>query len=277
MSAHAEANLPSKQSSGSRNIVYSVEKAFRVLEAFTERQPEMILADIARRAGLDNATAFRMLNTLVLLGYVEKVEDRRTFRLSLKCLELGFNAIARSDLRTVAEPILHRLVSGGASAASIGILDKGDVIYIERVQQSLTRLAVDIRIGTRIPAFCSAMGRAILAFMPEKAQRAELHSRPLEKLTPMTVIDEKKLRARLKETAERGFTVVNQESVVGLIAIAAPVFGSDGLPIAAISVAMPSSATSEVEFTRRFAGSILDASTTLSRAIKAGGGVAGAL
>jgi len=277
MAGRTGAKLPGKESSGARNIVYSIEKAFRVLEAFTEREPELILADVARRAGLDNATAFRMLNTLVLLGYVEKDAERRTFRLSLKCLELGFNAIARSDLRTVATPVLHRLVAGGASAASVGILDKGEVIYIERVQQSLTRLSVDIRVGTRVPAFCSALGRAILAFLPEKTQRAEIKLRPLEKLTPLTVTDEKTLRARLTAAAERGFAVVNQESVVGLIAIAAPILGSDRMPIAAVSVAMPSTATSEDEFTGRFSASILEASAALSRAIKAGGGVAGAL
>jgi IclR family pca regulon transcriptional regulator len=277
MAGRASGKLPSKESVGSRNIVYSIEKAFRVLEAFNEREPEMILADVARRAGLDNATAFRMLNTLVLLGYVEKAADSRNFRLSLKCLDLGFNAIARSDLRTITEPILHQLVSGGAGAASVGVLDKGEVIYIERVQQSLTRLAVDIRIGTRIPAFCSAMGRAILAFLPEKVQRIEMRARPLEKLTPMTITDEAELRMRLKKVAEQGYAVVNQESVVGLIAIAAPIFGSDQLPIAAVSIAMPSSATSEKDFSQRFAEPILKASKRLSRAIKASGGVAGAL
>src|SRR5947207_4203804 len=83
-----------------KNVVNSLAKGFRVLEAFTSDEPELVLAEIARRTNLDNATTFRLLNTLVMLGYVEKVEDTRKFRLTLKCLDLGFNAIGRSDLRT---------------------------------------------------------------------------------------------------------------------------------------------------------------------------------
>lgn len=264
-----------KDGKGSKNVVYSIEKAFRVLEAFSGREPQLILAEVARRAELDNATTFRMLNTLVLLGYVEKTPDARTFRLSLKCLDLGFNAIARMDLRTVARPILHELAANGGGAASIGVLDKGDIIYIERVQPSLARLAVDIRIGTRIPAFCSAVGRAILASLPREMREVELRSRPREKLTPWTVTDAEALETVLNETAARGFAVVNQESIVGLIAIAAPIAGSDAVPIAAVSIAAPSSAMSVEAFTDRFATRIVNAAATLSRAMQAAGGIAG--
>jgi IclR family pca regulon transcriptional regulator len=259
----------------SKSIVYSVEKAFRILEVFTSREPELLLSDVARRAQVDNATAFRMLNTLVMLRYVEKVPDSKRFRLTLKCLDLGFNAIARMDFLATARPVLQHLVSLGAGAASIGILDRGDVIYIERMQLGLRRLSVDIRIGTRIAAFSSAMGRAILAFLPEERQRKELDARPREKFTPFTETDLQHLLQRLRETREQGFALVDQESVVGLVAIAAPIVGFDDLPIAAISLATPSSAMPTGQFAAQFGEALRCAAATLSKAVQASGAVVG--
>jgi IclR family pca regulon transcriptional regulator len=266
-----------KGSKESKNVVYSVAKCFRVMEAFTSEMPSLLLSEVARRADVDNATAFRLLNTLVALGYVEKDEGEKRFRLSLKCLDLGFNAIARMDLRQIARPMLHRLVAEGAGAASIGVLDHGDVIYIDRVQPGLTRIVVDIRIGTRIPAFSSALGRAMLAALPPEARRRHLESRERAPLTPYTVTDVDRLMALLDEAQARGYALVDQESVVGLRAIAAPIVGSDGLPIAALSVAAASTAAPSEEFTARYGGAVREVAATLSRAMQAAGGIAGGL
>jgi IclR family pca regulon transcriptional regulator len=264
-----------KGSKESKNVVYSVAKCFRVMEAFTGEAPELLLSEVARRAEVDNATAFRLLNTLVALGYVEKNEAAKRFRLSLKCLDLGFNAIARMDLRQIARPMLHKLVLEGAGAASIGVLDKGDVIYIDRVQPGLTRIVVDIRIGTRIPAFSSALGRAMLALLPPEARREQLESRSRAALTPYTVTDLDRLMDLLDEAKARGYALVDQESVVGLRAVAAPIVGSDGLPIAAISVAAASTAAPSADFTAQFGEAVRAVAATLSRAMQAAGGIAG--
>src|SRR4051812_43619104 len=93
-----------------KNTVQSLAKGFRVLQAFTHDQPELTMAEVGRAAGVDNATAFRFLNPLVQLGYVERIDGTRRFRLTLKCLDLGFNAIARTDLRGLARPILRSLI-----------------------------------------------------------------------------------------------------------------------------------------------------------------------
>lgn len=106
----ATSPAPASPADNPKNLVQSLAKGMRVLEAFTDREPELGLAEVARRAGLDNATAFRMLNTLVTLGYVRRQGNGRLFRLSLKVLDLGFNAIAHSDLRDIARPVLRTLV-----------------------------------------------------------------------------------------------------------------------------------------------------------------------
>jgi len=110
-----------------KNTVQSLAKGFRILEAFSAQEPELTMSALARKAGVDNATAFRFLNTLVEIGYVQRVPDTRLFRLSTKVLDLGFNAIARSDLRTQARPILRTLVGETNEAASVGVLDGSDV------------------------------------------------------------------------------------------------------------------------------------------------------
>ena len=122
-----------------RNLVNSLSKGLRVLEAFTAERTEMTLSEVARAASLDPGTAFRMLNTLVMLGYVARVPDSKRFRLTLKVVDLGFHAIGRSDLRDLARPILRSLVDEINEAASLGVLDGGDVLYVERVRAGLTR------------------------------------------------------------------------------------------------------------------------------------------
>ena len=141
-----------------KNTVQSLAKGFKVLQAFTAQEAELTMAEVARKCGVDNATAFRFLNTLVDLGYVDKVDNTRRFRLSLKVLDLGFHAIAHSDLRTLARPILRSLVGEVNEAASVAVLDGSDVMYAERVQAGLTQLGVDVRIGSRVPAYSSAVG-----------------------------------------------------------------------------------------------------------------------
>jgi IclR family pca regulon transcriptional regulator len=255
-----------------KNIVASLAKGFRILEAFTAQQPELTLAEAARKAGVDNATAFRFLNTLVQTGYVERVPDARLFRLTTKVLDLGFNAIAHSDLRTQARPILRGLLGEINEAASVGVLDGASVLYIERMQAGLARLGVDTRIGSRVPAYATAIGHAVLAWLPRASQIAILESQPRPQLTATTQTKLDALLARLVDVKRRGYAVSNQETVTGLYVLAAPILDSDGVPLAAISIAAPAIQTSLKDFEAAGAAPIVQAARTLSRALQASGG-----
>src|SRR4051812_25139125 len=258
----------------SKNQVHSLAKGLRVLMAFSSEEPELVIAEVARRAELDNATAFRLLNTLVLLGFVEKIPDTRRFRLTLKCLDLGFNAIARSDLRTLSRPILRNLVGETSEAASLGVLDESQIVYVERIQAGLARLGVDVRIGSRVAVHSTAIGHAILAFLSREEQVQILEARPREKLTERTIVDLDKLLARLKQVRARGYAVSDQENVSGLCVLSAPVLDTDGYPVAAISVAAPTMRTSIVNFEKIGVAPLLTAAAALSRALEATGGAA---
>jgi len=255
-----------------KNVVQSLAKGFQVLQAFTSDEPELVLADVARRSGLDKGTTFRLLNTLVMLGYIEKVDDTRRFRLTLKCLDIGFNAIARSDLRSQSRPILRGLVGELNEAASLGVLDGSDIVYVERIQAGLVRLGVDVRIGSRAPVYSTAIGHAILAYMPQSTQIEVLEAQPRPRRTETTITDLNALLRRLKQVRSLGYALSNQENVSGLCVLAAPVLDLDGAPLAAISVAAPTMRLSANEFERVGVDPLLKAASQLSRALQALGG-----
>ena len=261
-------------SSNPKNLVRSLEKGFRVLESFAATEPELTLAEAARRAGLDNATAFRLLNTLVALGYVDRVPGTRRFRLTLKCLDLGFNAVARMELRERVRPVLRSLVGEVNEAASVGVLDGAEAVYVERVQAGLVRLGVDVHIGSRTPAYCSALGLAILASLPRAEQMRILDLAPRPQLTPRTVTDKRAILRRLADARNAGYVVVDQEITAGLRALAAPILDPDGRSIAAVSVVAPVIRMPVEEFVKRTAAPVRDAARTIGRAIQAGGAIA---
>ena len=255
-----------------KSVVQSLAKGFQVLTAFTSDEPELVLADVSRRASLDKGTTFRLLNTLVMLGYIERVEDTRRFRLSLKCLDLGFNAIARSELRTQARPILRGLVGEMNEAASIAVLDGSDIVYVERIQAGLVRLGVDVRIGSRAPVYSTAVGHAILALLPQDTQIEVLVAQPRVKRTDTTITDLDALLDRLGQVKAAGYALSNQENVSGLCVLAAPVVDLDGVPLAGISIAAPTMRITADDFERLGVAPLLRAAAQLSRALEAMGG-----
>jgi IclR family pca regulon transcriptional regulator len=258
-----------------KNTVLSLAKGFRVLEAFSAERPDMTLAEVARAAGIDNGTAFRFLSTLVMLGYLQRSADQR-FRLTLKCLDLGFRAIGRTELRELARPLLRNLIGTEIEAASVAVLDGTEIVYIERVQAGLARLGVDVRIGSRAPIHSTAVGQAILAQMPRKAQQALLGKAPLKRMTQATITSVPRLIERLDSVRRRGYALSDQENIAGLRVLAAAILDADGVPVAAVSVATPAFALPMAAFERTMRGPVMAVAETLSRAIQAAGGVVAA-
>jgi IclR family pca regulon transcriptional regulator len=256
----------------SKNAVQSLAKGFGVLEAFSDGVDEMTLSEIADVAGLDSGTTFRMVNTLVNLGYLARVAGSRRFRLTLKVLDLGFHAIARKDLRALVRPVLQSLVGEISEAASFGVLEGGDVLYIERVRAGFTRLGVDIRIGTTIPASLSAVGYAILAFLPRDAVDGILSSQPRQANLAVLPPSRAKLLPVLEKARDRGYVL--QDSLIsgGLRILAAPVLNREGYAVGAISVAAPSIRVTEEDLKERALAPVRAAANDIARALEASGG-----
>ena len=234
-----------------RNLVNSLSKGLRVLEAFSAERNEMTLSEVARPASIDPGTAFRMLNTLVMLGYVARVPGSKRFRLTLKVVDLGFHAIGRSDLRELARPILRSLVDEISEAASLGVLDGGDVLYVERVRAGLTRLGVDIRIGTLIPGG-ERHHRPRDPRLPA-GRRPRAHSRnpAAPQRCGAAVAEQGRARAHAGAVRQRGYALQDSLFGNGLRVLAVPVLDGDGYPVAAISLAAPVMRMSMDEFRAR--------------------------
>lgn len=261
----------------SRNLVNSLSKGLRVLEAFSAERPEMTLSEVARAAGLDPGTTFRMLNTLVMLGYIARVPESRRFRLTLKVVDLGLHAIGRSDLRELSRPILRSLVGEISEAASIGVLDGADILYVERVRAGLIRLGVDIRIGTNIPAVSGVIGHAILAFLPPAELDRVLAMQPRRGELTVHSMPRSELLRTLETVRRQGYALQDSMFGNGLRILAAPVLDADGYPVAAVSVAAPAIRLTLEEFRARALDPVRAAAADIARAVQASGTVSAAV
>jgi IclR family pca regulon transcriptional regulator len=257
--------------------VHSLSKGFRVLEAFSAERTEMTLSEVSRAAGIDPGTAFRMLNTLVSLGYVARVPDSKRFRLTLKVVDLGLHAIGRADLRELARPVLRSLVGEISEAASLGVLDGADVLYVERVRAGLTRLGVDIRIGTHIPAVSGIIGHAILAFLPARDRARILATAPRRGELPIRHMSEPELNTTLDAVREQGHAIHDSLFGNGLRILAVPVLDVDGYPVASVSVAAPVVRLSIEEFRAIALEPVRSAAADIARAVQASGTISTAV
>lgn len=255
------------------SVVSSLAKGLRILEVFSADRPELTLSEIATLAQLDPGTVFRLLNTLVMLGYLDRVSDGRRFRLALKVTDLGLHAIARADLREVARPILRSLVGVVNEAASLGVLDGADILYVERVRAGLTRVGVDIRIGTTIPAFWSTIGEAMLAYLPPDELAKVLSLTPRSGSFPHMPMNRDEITRQLRSVRENGYALRDSYFGSGLRVLAVPVLDIDHYPLAALSVVVPEFQMSLKEFRVRALEAVQRSARDIARVMQSSGAV----
>lgn len=231
--SHAEKPLADENP---KNFVHSVAKVFSVLKAFDSGLPELNVSEVAARAGLDRGTAFRLVHTLCHLGYLAPVPRGRRYRLTLKCLELGYTPLARADLKMLARPLLNDVVPDIADAASLGMLDGTDIVYVERAQIELPQLNLDRRAGSRTGAYGAALGHAILACLPVERQREIIANSNRVRLSERTLVEPEAILARLAQVRARGYALSDGENAYGLRTVAAAILDTDGTPVAGISL-----------------------------------------
>jgi IclR family pca regulon transcriptional regulator len=220
--------------------VQSLARGLAVIRAFSATSPEMTLSEVARATHLSRAAARRFLLTLADLGYVRS--DGRLFSLTPRVLELGYAYLSSLSLPEVADPHLERLAAEVHESASVAVLDGEDVVYVARVATARI-MRVTINIGTRFPAYCTSMGRVLLAALPSDRLDDHLGRAGLRRLTARTITDPDALRAELDRVRERGWAMVDQELEEGLRSIAAPIRDRSGVTVAAVNVSTHASRT----------------------------------
>ncbi|MEV0598051.1 IclR family transcriptional regulator C-terminal domain-containing protein [Streptomyces sp. NPDC050315] len=224
----------SKQELG-REFIESLARGLTVLTAFGEGRAELTLSAAAEATGLARATARRALITLEHLGYV--ASEGRTFHLTPRVLALGYPPLSRTSLPQIAAPHLAALAARVHDSASLATLDGDDIRYTARVATTRV-MSVNITVGTRLPAYATALGRAMLAGLPPAERYARLTRSAPRPLTPRTVTAPDALAALLDQAADQGYGLVEDELEEGLRSIAVPVRSGTGEVVAAVNVAM---------------------------------------
>ena len=250
-----------------KNKVRSVGKALAVLSAFDADEPELTLPDIARRTGFDRGAVFRLVHSLVDLGYLRASRDSKRFRLALKCMQIGYNALVGADLRDHAAPILRDLVPDVADAASYGMLDLDDVVYVVRVESGFSLSGFDRRPGSRIKAYAAALGHAIMAFLPRDEQIERLNASHRTRFSEKTLVELPELLERFQQVREQGYAVSDGENAFGLRTVAAPVLYADGSPVGAVSLTIMSERMGIRDFVEKAMPEVLQAAAELSKAV----------
>jgi IclR family transcriptional regulator, pca regulon regulatory protein len=221
----------------------SLERGLAILGCFTPKRPVLGIADIADELGMSRSTTHRYVITLVALGYLEQGASRK-YRLGLRVTDLGMSALNSTGLREHAHPYLEELRQRTSYTSSLAVLDGADILYVDRVRsfrRGQGKVELDLHPGSRLPAYCTAMGKLLLANMPEAEQRDLIASIKPTKRGPNTITSKKALREELDEVLDAGFAVNDEELAAGLYAIAAPVRNEAREIVASVSLSAHSS------------------------------------
>lgn len=218
---------------GGSNFVQSLDRGLAVIRAFGAGHPSLTLSEVAQATGLTRAASRRFLLTLVELGYVRN--EGRRFSLRPRVLELGYAYLSGLSLPEAAQPPMEELVAKVQESSSVSVLDGADVVYVVRVPTSRI-MTVAISIGTRFPAYCTSMGRVLVAAKDPEELEGFLASSEMVSYTRRTVTDPSTLVRILHQVAEDGYALVDQELEDGLISIAVPIRDARGSVTAAINV-----------------------------------------
>lgn len=198
------------------------------------------ISDLARQLSLPKSTAHRVMTILVEAGFVERNEENHKYSLTAKLLFLADTVRSRLDDSNTAHSYLVQLAAATRETANLGILKDDTIVYLDKVESG-ELFTIDIRVGSRVPAYCTGLGKAVLAFLPEPERKRYLSTLEVARHTPRTVSDKTHLMRDLAEIRKAGYAIDYGELLEDVCCIAAPVLDGHGRVSAAISVSSPQS------------------------------------
>ena len=224
-------------------------KGLAVIEAFDATNSRLSITDISKITGLERATARRCLLTLAELGYADY--DGKFFTLSPRILRLGHSYLTSTPLPRLMQPFLDQLSEKTGESASASVLDGNEIVYIARASHKRV-MSINLNPGSRLPAYCSSMGRVLLAAMAQDEARRILENSNRKANTPKTKTTLAELMDELQRVREQGYAVIDQELEIGLCSIAIPVRNMRGVTIAAINIGAQAARVSIDEMIERY-------------------------
>lgn len=246
------------------SYVQSFARGLEVIRSFSAEAPQQTLSEVAQRSGLTRAGARRILLTLQTLGYVES--DGRLFRLTPRMLDLGFAYLSSMPIWNLAEPVMEGLVERVKESCSAAVLDGTDIVYVLRVPTHKI-MRITLGVGTRLPAYCTSMGRVLLASLPDDEAAQRLAASPIEQRTRHTLTHIDALMGKVRQARDQGWCLVDQELEEGLISMAAPLHNRSGRVIAALNISGQANRTSALDMQERMLPHLLQAAQSISRMV----------
>jgi IclR family transcriptional regulator, pca regulon regulatory protein len=219
---------------GDPNFMTSLARGLLVIQSFTPQTPQMTISQLSMKTGLSRAAVRRCLYTLTKLGFAG-AEDGSRYALRPRMLTLSNTYTTSNSLSTAAQPILERMSATFRESFSVATLDGDEIVYIARTTVSRV-MAVDLHIGSRLPAYCTSMGRVLLAYLPVEQLEQYLARVVLTPHTTRTVNSVDKLRLILRNVRRNGYALVDQELEVGLRSLAVPVYSPSGRVVATLNL-----------------------------------------
>ena len=244
---------------GNPNFVLSLARGLKVIESFEGHTEGQSVADVARQTGFSRAAARRLLMTLESLGYAESVG--RVYRLKTRVLKLGFSYLSSTSLPTLAQPILERVTEILHESSSLSVLEGDEIVYLARSAAKRV-MSVGLSVGSRLPAYCTSMGRVLLAALPPGELAAYLQRVEIKQLTPKTMTSKEQLLQIIERTRATGFALTDEELELGLRSIAVPVRNRMNRVMAAMNIGVHASRVPADEMIARFLPVLQENSST---------------
>ena len=252
------------------NILFnhSLGKGLAVLKAFNARRRTMNLSEVAQAAGINKSSAQRMIHTLEALGYVRKNAVTKRFQLTAEIMEIGYNYLASNTLVDVANPFLAELAQVTGETTNLTEPVGQDMIYVARFVGPKF-IPIHLPLGSRIPMYCTASGRAYLSALDQAHMLERLEGCELVQHTHQTLTTLEQIFERIEQARRNGFATNCEELFLGDMALAAPVRNSDGIPVAAVHVVAPTSRWTVEDAERRLAPAVLECARAITTSIRA--------
>jgi IclR family pca regulon transcriptional regulator len=243
------------------SFMTSLARGLAVVRAFSDSGKPQTIAQISQKTGIPRAAVRRCLHTLKQLGYVDA--ELNNFSLRPKVLTLGYSYLSSTPLTVSSQPYLNNISRTLAESSSLAVLDEGEVLYVARSAASRV-MSVALNTGSRLPAYCTSLGRVMLAHLPPEELDAYLARVKLKPMTERTVVNQTKLRDVLADVRHDGYAVVDEELELGLRSIAVPVRGASGNVLAALNVGAQAARISVQQMKQEFLPVLLRGAQELS-------------
>ncbi len=260
----ASAEEISRWPSGSDSFVEAFAKGLAVIGAFGDSAGGLTMAEVAKRTGLPRAGVRRLLLTLVTLGLADERDGR--FALTARMLRLGYAYLSSLSLREIAQPMIETMARDCDEIVAVTMLDGDEVTYIARAEPSSV-LRRSLTVGSRLPAFCTSMGRVLLAGLSDEAAQALLTQSPRPAFTRHSITDVKALMRDIAAIRTQGWAFVSEELELGACGIAAPIRDARGRTVAALNISTNLGRHAEKPFVKRFKPLVLELAARISASL----------